>query len=231
MRRPRGFTLIELLVVIAIIAVLAAILFPVFASAKGAAKRTDALSNMNQIGKATHMYLSDNDDHLPFRFPIMPAWPGYGTVLFMAGGGGFDKIYGPYLKEAKSWYSPEDRLADKGYTSFSFNEQLAYDWAMSAIPRSSEAIYLTDRTDVASGLGPHGPVDTYVWWNFTNQMPFKESSLPGKLDPVAVATQIDPIRYAGNLAAYLFLDSHVAAMPFDRTWGDATHNLHLATKS
>lgn len=61
--RRNGFTLIELLVVIAIIAILAAILFPVFAQAKAAAKKTADLSNMKQIGTAIVMYASDNDDH------------------------------------------------------------------------------------------------------------------------------------------------------------------------
>jgi len=58
----KGFTLIELLVVIAIIAILAAILFPVFAQAKLAAKRTADLSNLKQIGLATMIYLNDYDD-------------------------------------------------------------------------------------------------------------------------------------------------------------------------
>ncbi|HWA82396.1 MAG TPA: prepilin-type N-terminal cleavage/methylation domain-containing protein [Fimbriimonadaceae bacterium] len=58
----RAFTLIELLVVIAIIAILAAILFPVFAQAKEAAKATQCLSNMKQIGMACMLYLNDNDD-------------------------------------------------------------------------------------------------------------------------------------------------------------------------
>src|SRR5580698_8209990 len=60
--KRRGFTLIELLVVIAIIAILAAILFPVFAQAKAAAKRTAALSNYNQLGLAELMYVNDYDD-------------------------------------------------------------------------------------------------------------------------------------------------------------------------
>lgn len=58
----RAFTLVELLVVIAILSILAAILFPVFARAKGEAKRTQCLSNVKQIGTATHLYLVDNDD-------------------------------------------------------------------------------------------------------------------------------------------------------------------------
>ncbi len=61
--KKNAFTLIELLVVIAIIAILAAILFPVFAQAKAAAKKTADLSNMNQIGKAIMLYANDNDDH------------------------------------------------------------------------------------------------------------------------------------------------------------------------
>ncbi len=63
MNQPRkGFTLIELLVVIAIIAILAAILFPVFAQARAKARQTSCLSNMKQIGTATAMYTQDYDE-------------------------------------------------------------------------------------------------------------------------------------------------------------------------
>jgi prepilin-type N-terminal cleavage/methylation domain-containing protein len=61
----RGFTLVEVLVVIGIIALLAAILFPVFARAKNAAKSSACLSNLHQIGQAMLLYMGDNDDFFP----------------------------------------------------------------------------------------------------------------------------------------------------------------------
>jgi prepilin-type N-terminal cleavage/methylation domain-containing protein len=63
--KNKAFTLIELLVVIAIIAILAAILFPVFAQAKTAAKKTQHISNYKQTGTAAMIYLSDYDDQFP----------------------------------------------------------------------------------------------------------------------------------------------------------------------
>lgn len=63
----RGFTLIELLVVIAIIAILAAILFPVFAKAREKARQTSCLSNMKLLGLAMMQYAQDYDERLPVR--------------------------------------------------------------------------------------------------------------------------------------------------------------------
>ena len=60
--RKKGFTLIELLVVIAIIAILAAILFPVFAQARESARTTSCLSNQKQIGLGVKMYAQDYDE-------------------------------------------------------------------------------------------------------------------------------------------------------------------------
>ena len=67
MRRKRGFTLIELLVVIAIIAILAAILFPVFAQARDKARQATCLSNIKQLSLGVVMYAQDYDETLLFR--------------------------------------------------------------------------------------------------------------------------------------------------------------------
>jgi len=68
--KHKGFTLIELLVVIAIIAILAAILFPVFAQAKEAAKKTADINNQKQMDTATQIYLADFDDVYPQGLPV-----------------------------------------------------------------------------------------------------------------------------------------------------------------
>ena len=76
----KGFTLIELLVVIAIIAILAAILFPVFAQAKAAAKKTASLANHKQNTMAAIMYSNDYDDGVPLTY-----WPGTNVLAGVAG--------------------------------------------------------------------------------------------------------------------------------------------------
>ncbi|MEN6357885.1 MAG: prepilin-type N-terminal cleavage/methylation domain-containing protein [Armatimonadota bacterium] len=67
-KKHQGFTLIELLVVIAIIAILAAILFPVYTGAKEQANKTRCLNNMSQISKAISMYCDDNNGNTPFAW-------------------------------------------------------------------------------------------------------------------------------------------------------------------
>jgi prepilin-type N-terminal cleavage/methylation domain-containing protein/prepilin-type processing-associated H-X9-DG protein len=106
-----GFTLIELLVVIAIIAILAAIIFPVFSTVRKRAHQTTCLSNIRQIGMATMMYAQDHDDRL--------LWGGDPSDLHSGGWSGDDavkiatmkpqqEVLFPYLKNKEIWHCPGD---------------------------------------------------------------------------------------------------------------------------
>jgi len=115
-----AFTLIELLVVIAIIAILAAILFPVFAQAKAAAKKTMCLSNNKQIGTSLYLYLNDSDDTLPMaNYPAAPAYigPPFTVFQFHAGAGvaelAWADLLQPYAKSTKIFGCPDDALDAK----------------------------------------------------------------------------------------------------------------------
>src|SRR6201986_3709206 len=93
MKLKRGFTLIELLVVIAIIAILAAILFPVFAQAREKGRQTACISNMRQIGMGMMMYKQYFDDSYP-------AFTGNPTANFV------QPYIDPYLKNTAVWACP-----------------------------------------------------------------------------------------------------------------------------
>ena len=113
LRGGGGFTLIELLVVIAIIAILAAILFPVFAQAREKARQTQCLSNMKQIGLGIFMYAGDYDDTLPTvltSLPVDTVYPAYfpgETDLWSSAG--WQPLVQPYLKNDKITICPTSK--------------------------------------------------------------------------------------------------------------------------
>ena len=115
----RGFTLIELLVVIAIIAILAAILFPVFARAREKAKQTSCLSNLKQIGLAAMMYCQDYDDR-------SPRGSGYSTPdVIIANAGEWFITLEPYVKNSQIFSCPSQPYKDF-YSAGLYSTALGY---------------------------------------------------------------------------------------------------------
>ena len=126
--RRSGFTLIELLVVIAIIAILAAILFPVFQKVRENARRTACLSNEKQIGLAIMQYNQDNDETMP------PGRTNYGSAKGWA-----CQVY-PYVKSVGAFQCPDDGSVGKHATSFGLNSNFNYTTYVAGAPIQSATL-------------------------------------------------------------------------------------------
>jgi len=142
----KGFTLIELLVVIAIIAILAAILFPVFARAREKARQTSCLNNLKQLGLAALSYAQDYDERFViYRYPKPYFWP--------------DKLQ-PYLKNAdilKCPSRPDTRWA------YGINYHHGCGRPLAKVEFPSEMLAFCDnRHQLASCSAPHGFGATYT---------------------------------------------------------------------
>ena len=149
--RSDGFTLIELLVVIAIIAILAAILFPVFARAREKARQTSCLSNLKQLATGTQMYLQDYDSIFPCQFsnPVRTNVP-YNF--------GYQQL-NPYVKNEQIWICPSDETrncAQEGSVdmtgqweqSYNFNSNIFdYKVELSELARIAETPLMMDGKD------------------------------------------------------------------------------------
>jgi len=112
----KAFTLIELLVVIAIIAILAAILFPVFAQAKAAAKKTQDLSNVKQVSLGLALYTTDHDDYYPSAYFHRAFNPALGGTT--AGYEHWSGMVAPYVKNLQMYVSPGDSIQGHAPTCF-----------------------------------------------------------------------------------------------------------------
>ncbi|MDR3708158.1 MAG: substrate-binding domain-containing protein [Capsulimonadaceae bacterium] len=114
--KRNAFTLIELLVVIAIIAILAAILFPVFATAREKARQSACMNNMKQIGLALVQYTQDYDEYFPCG----------ATVASQAGRGWAGELY-PYVKSTGAFFCPDDQTVQtppSNPLSYGFNLEI-----------------------------------------------------------------------------------------------------------
>jgi prepilin-type N-terminal cleavage/methylation domain-containing protein/prepilin-type processing-associated H-X9-DG protein len=144
MRKQNAFTLIELLVVIAIIAILAAILFPVFAQAREKARQTSCLSNMKQILTSEMMYNQDYDEMLP-RIRQLPF-----TANGVKWAWGAQDALAPYVKNDQIWKCPSDSI-QRDDCDASYGAPVSYSFTHY---QKSNA---TDPTqDVTATFGLHG---------------------------------------------------------------------------
>jgi prepilin-type N-terminal cleavage/methylation domain-containing protein/prepilin-type processing-associated H-X9-DG protein len=177
-----GFTLIELLVVIAVIAILAAILYPVFAIVREKARQTSCVSNLRQIGTAVQMYLQDYDgtypdnpyprqqpnpivtlDYTPYYLKLMPYVKN--QMLFVCPSRGNGKYGAPHLEELRLVEGRADCLIDTypqntpgttdmvyARTSYNYNEEL-YKALEVEIANTARLPMMWDGNSIWSGVG------------------------------------------------------------------------------
>ena len=218
-RRNAGFTLIELLVVIAIIAILAAILFPVFAQAREKARQTSCLSNMKQIGTAAQMYVQDYDERLFFRAgsPRLPA----GTPAATGNAFKWWNMMMPYIKNNNVFTCNSDSLPanspdingtkdangvytiKRSYIAVSIAEGLA----LAQILLPADTIVVTEKwgTDYTAPTAP-GRTDSWI-------EPFNGDYTTDKTDKTRMFTAGN--RHSGFINASFF-DGHAKSLNMGR---------------
>jgi prepilin-type N-terminal cleavage/methylation domain-containing protein/prepilin-type processing-associated H-X9-DG protein len=152
-RKKSAFTLIELLVVIAIVAILAAILFPVFARAREQARKTSCLSNLKQIGLGWLQYSQDYDEKV---MPVSTAGTGKTFYWWASWGGGVlnenEGLLQPYMRSTQIQSCPsfENRLvAAMGLTGYAYNSSYLSPFgqppaSLAAIATPTETVVFAD---------------------------------------------------------------------------------------
>jgi len=216
--KRRGFTLIELLVVIAIIAILAAILFPVFAQAREKARQAACLSNMKQMGNAITMYTQDYDE-------LMPAWNGnliQGDPNWDQPQNYWDALMIPYVKNGNPsgkdyggvWHCPDSvgiTLRTYGYSQTLMRQGWETNTNGTAYRYPAIATIEAPASTVFVGDGGSAGRIAPPWWyqSYTNRG--GTSTTPPPPATTANNTWEWPDRHSGG-ANYVFCDGHAKWM-------------------
>ena len=166
----RGFTLIELLVVIAIIAILAAILFPVFAKAREKARQTSCLSNVKQLGLAMMQYVQDYDECFPGRY-VTNVYPDYVAPYLP-----WYTVIAPYLKNGQILICPSYKSQTPigyGYNTWGVGSTVGFGCGAGygALKAPASLIMLADSSRAPTAYAPSGyTLDVYVtYFNTHNE--------------------------------------------------------------
>ena len=231
-QRParRGFTLIELLVVIAIIAILAAILFPVFAQAREAARKSSCLSNVAQIGKGYMMYTQDYDELFPPHVTERTAPSGTpDTAAARAPFSYQTKLY-PYTRNSAIYKCPSAPAWPAPTAGAWFNSDYGNNHNESRLPNASMTAWYQANPDF-------GFNDTTSLASITYPASFILIGDAGRSDgtpsrggmypqPWAfdIATQARPIARHSGGANIAYADGHAKWTRLEKTWRSYNDN-------
>jgi len=221
MAKRQGFTLVELLVVLAIIAILAAILFPVFSQAKTAAKKTADLSNMKQMALALTMYADDNDDQIP---PCREDLLNKGQTTWVDAIQVYSKS--PLLRRSpfdssSAWNDPvTPRLTSYGLNAYyDFQHPPYYGFRLGQTENVSSTVLAAPLEEVLRGLPVVVKGDHFMAMYFGN--PSREDHpkfKPLQWDSIVKEPRMLKIRQVNGIANYAFADGHGKAVSFRQMW-------------